>query len=131
MGSPPDRASHRPQRSNLIKTIGFFRNIPVSPFPFIIAAVKAGGKPGRRVGRILAWLLKGLVVMVAGLVLFYGVGSALAASQFSAGATAQSTGGVVIVHPAWAGIFSITAVSCTRSEFQAGKGAENMIQYSR
>ncbi|MDA8335017.1 MAG: hypothetical protein M0Z41_08530 [Peptococcaceae bacterium] len=44
----------------------------------------------------MVWILKRLVVMVAGLMFFYGTGSALAGASFQASATAQSSGGVVI-----------------------------------
>jgi len=61
-------------------------------------ASKAGGKRRARAGRIVVWILKRLVVMGAGLMLFYGIGSAFGASQsqLQVSATVQPGGGVMI-----------------------------------
>lgn len=60
-----------------------------------------GGKSGRgagaRAGRIMIWVLKRLVVMIAGLLLFYAAGAAFGAQpQLQVSATVQPSGGVVI-----------------------------------
>ncbi len=59
---------------------------------------RTGGKEGGQAGRIVGLVLRRLVVMIAGLMLFYAAGRAFGASQsqLRASATVQPSGGVVI-----------------------------------